>query len=320
MSVEVQTGARLHFGLLDVAAPFGGCGVMIDGPPTRVRVRSATTFQCDERHRDRVIGIVDRWQQMTGQTTRPSVTIEVVSAAPPHNGLGSGTQLSLAISLALLKQTSAEPTTRECVLRLANRGRRSAVGSHGFFEPGFIVEGLNRGQAIARERTGNQQLNPIDRRIPVPESWRAGIVLMDDVSPIETISGDEEQQQFDALQPASDEERARLVDILTGELIPSIEQSDFDSFADAVTRYNRASGELFASVQGGPYNGEATTRLIERLIASGFRGVGQSSWGPGVFTWFETEKAATLAAQDWDKRFPGTKLLVQSPLRQTERR
>lgn len=314
MSVEVRTGARLHFGLLDVAPPFGGCGVMIDGPLTCVRVSSSTTFECDQRHRDRILGIVDRWQQMTGRATRPAVTIEVVSAAPSHNGLGSGTQLSLAISLALLKQTAAERPTRKCVLRLANRGRRSAVGSHGFFEPGLIVEGLDRGRASDRERADGIQLNPIDRRISLPDSWRAGVVLMDAALPSETISGDEEQQQFDALQPASDEVRSRLVDILTRELIPSVEHSDFDSFADAITRYNRSSGELFSSVQGGPYNGEATTRLIEQLIASGCCGVGQSSWGPGVFTWFESEEAAALASRDWDKRFPGTKLLVQRPL------
>ncbi|MEP3830402.1 MAG: beta-ribofuranosylaminobenzene 5'-phosphate synthase, partial [Rhodopirellula bahusiensis] len=94
-----------------------------------------------------------------------------------------------------------------------------------------------------------------------------------------------------------------------------VQRSDFNVFADALTRYNRSSGELFASVQGGPYNGEATADLIERMIASGHRGVGQSSWGPGVFTWFDSEQAARRAAQTWNERFPGTSLRVQRPLR-----
>ncbi|MFG0265178.1 MAG: beta-ribofuranosylaminobenzene 5'-phosphate synthase, partial [Rhodopirellula sp. JB055] len=286
MSVEVQTGARLHFGLLDVAPPFGGCGVMIDGPPTLVRIRDATSFQCDHEHRDRIAGIVERWQQMTDSDSPPSVSIDVVRAAPSHHGLGSGTQLSLAIAFALLKQTSTDTPSREQVLRLANRGRRSAVGSHGFFEPGLIVEGLNR------ERIASDQLNPIDQRIILPDSWRVGVVLMDEASAIGTISGEEEQQQFDALKPASPEVRSRLTRILTDDLIPAIEREDFASFAESVTQYNRSSGELFAPVQGGPYNGTATTQLIKRLIANGLRGVGQSSWGPGVFTWFDSENEA----------------------------
>ncbi|WDQ15298.1 GHMP family kinase ATP-binding protein [Rhodopirellula sp. P2] len=310
MSIEVQTGARLHFGLLDVAPPFGGCGVMIDGPPTRVRVSAASAFASDVRHRDRIAGIVHRWQQMTGNDSPPAVAIEVLHAAPSHHGLGSGTQLSLAIADALLKQTSGETPAREQVLQLANRGRRSAVGSHGFFDPGLIVEGLDR------QRSTGSQLNPIDQRIQLPDAWRVGVVLMDEVSSAETISGDEEQQQFDALHPAHDDDRSRLVGILTEQLIPAIERVDFPSFAKAVTQYNRSSGELFAPVQGGPYNGEATTQLIEQLIAIGLHGVGQSSWGPGVFTWFESEQAAQQTARNWRERFPGTRLLVQRPLGQ----
>jgi beta-RFAP synthase len=282
---------------------------MIDGPPTLVRVRAASSFQCDQQHRDRIAAIVDRWQQMTDADSPPSVSIEVVRAAPSHHGLGSGTQLSLAIAFALLKQTTGSPSPDQ-VLRLANRGRRSAVGSHGFFEPGLIVEGLHR------ERVTGAQLNPVDHRLLLPESWRVGVVLMDEVSAMETISGEEEQQQFDALNPASPEVRSRLTRILTDDLIPAIEQKDFASFSESVTRYNRSSGELFAPVQGGPYNGAATTQLIEQLIANGLQGVGQSSWGPGVFTWFESETAAQRAALNWRDRFPGTSLLVQRPLAQ----
>ncbi|WP_233215277.1 GHMP family kinase ATP-binding protein [Rhodopirellula bahusiensis] len=282
---------------------------MIDGPTTCIRVRAASTFECDRRHRDRIVGIVDRWRQMTGDESHPSVSIEVVEAAPSHNGLGSGTQLSLGIAFGLLKHTTGETPNREHVLQLANRGRRSAVGSHGFFEPGLIVEGLDR------TRSNDCDLNPIDHLIQIPDSWRVGVVLMDEDSAAETISGDEEQQQFDALQPATHDVRSRLVRILTDELVPAVQRSEFNVFADALTRYNRSSGELFASVQGGPYNGEATADLIERMIVSGHRGVGQSSWGPGVFTWFDSEQAARRAAQSWNERFPGTRLRVQRPLR-----
>ena len=41
-----------------------------------------------------------------------------------------------------------------------------------------------------------------------------------------------------------------------------------------------------------PYNGADVTALINWLIRQGVMKVGQSSWGPGVFAWFESESHA----------------------------
>lgn len=307
MSVVVQTGARLHFGLLDVASPFGGCGVMLDGPLTRVRISQSDRLSFPQRHASRIEGILKRMQELRGAEGPPKVCIEVLDAAPPHHGLGSGTQLSLAISLALLIETSCETVARDDVLYLADRGKRSAVGTHGFFDPGFIAEGMSS------HALKPAALNPIDRHLLMPADWRVGIVLMDEQP---TVSGDDEQDQFDALRRATEAERTQLVELLAKGMIPAIQQSDFRHFADALTAYNRASGELFAPVQGGPYNGAATAKLIADLQHAGYQGVGQSSWGPGVFLWFESQEDAFAAEDDWSKRFPGTRLLIQTPLRE----
>lgn len=316
--VRITTGARLHFGLLDIAAPFGGCGVMIDTPKTIVRASEASEFSLTpssldhaERagdQRRRAFTIAQRIADAMGSPeSLPPVHVEVLDAAPSHTGLGSGTQLSLAIAEAILRVSPATrspkldvdltdlpPPEGEIWLRAADRGKRSAVGTHGYLSGGFIAEGLT-------PTCEHHLLNHLDVRLEMPPAWRVTILLptghQDDLS---TVSGDQEQAKFDALAAIAAERRRSLANLLTDQLMPAIREADFAAFCTATTRYNQRSGELFSPVQGGAYNGPATTRLIARLQASGFTGVGQSSWGPGVFVWHPDETSATEFQEHWN--------------------
>lgn len=57
---------------------------------------------------------------------------------------------------------------------------------------------------------------------------------------------------------------------------------------------------LFSPVQGGPYNGPIVFQLVETLISRGAQGVGQSSWGPSVFSWFKDNESAQQFVSQWD--------------------
>lgn len=320
--VRITTGARLHFGLLDIAAPFGGCGVMIDTPHTVVTACQADTFtftaaasspresgrdRDPDDHRRRAIAIAQRIADATGTPQNlPPVHVEVLEAAPSHTGLGSGTQLSLAIAEAILRvsETTRSPAfatdlvgmpeqSRELWLRAADRGKRSAVGTHGYLAGGFIAEGLAAASVC-------EPLNSLDMHLAMPAAWRVAI-LLPTTQPDEggVISGENEQAKFDLLAAAASEERAALTNVLMSRLVPAIEDVDFAAFCAATGLYNRLSGELFAAAQGGAYNGDATTRLISQLRTAGFTGVGQSSWGPGVFVWHPDEASATDFQRRW---------------------
>lgn len=295
--VRITTGARLHFGLLDVSAPFGGCGVMVDHPKTIVEACPADGFEfvvssnAFKKHAPRVRAIAER---LSIDQDLPAVRLKLVQTAPPHSGLGSGTQLSLAIAEAILcvSADGNEDSQRDRLLMAADRGKRSAVGTHGYFDGGFIAEGL--------AATSGDDVNQVDYRLELPDDWRIVVLLPKSPSgSAEAVSGSSEQAKFDRLRTSS-RQRQSLASILVDELIPAIEADSFENFADAVNRYNRASGMLFAAVQDGPYHGSGTTRLIEGLVASGLQGVGQSSWGPGVFVWFEDEGSAEGFCQSWD--------------------
>ena len=286
-SLRITTGSRLHFGLLDVLPPFGGVGVMIRHPETEVLVESADHFVCEGDGHGRVIDVARRFQKHIGFSEMPCCRIQVVHRPKPHTGMGTGTQLAMTIAQSLASYVGKNIPRSDLATLVANRGKRSAVGVHGFFEGGLIFE---RPNAEKTESTSFGQLNPIHTRVALPDNWH--VVLLTPEQGESTVSGDAEQQQFDELLPTSSIYRERLEELVIRQMIPAVERNDFNEFANAVHQYNRQSGMMFANVQGGPYNGARVTELVERLVLAGALGVGQSSWGPTVFSWFQTKDAA----------------------------
>lgn len=299
---EIVTGARLHLGLLDTRDPFGGVGLMLAQPATRIRVRAADQFEALGPARERVEAVATRFASHWQLAEPPRCAIEVVERPQPHAGLGSGTQLAMAVAEALCHFTGRRVadwhgegpaadghsgdrgSVDRCTLAvdIAGRGRRSAVGAHGYFEGGLIFESAG---ADARG------LNPIRARMELPESWRVLLVRPPNATP--KVAGETELAHFARLPPATRSDRERLTREVEDELLPAAAQGDFERWSEAVYHYNRESGKLFAAVQGGPYNGEAIEGCVEELRRLGVSGVGQSSWGPTVFAFCESQQQAT---------------------------
>ncbi len=289
-TVCVRTGSRLHFGLFDTRSPFGGVGVMIDQPQTTLRISPARTFDAGTVDRDRLVEIARCFCELhfAGQfdDDLPPCKIEVLSAADPHFGLGSGTQLALATAAGLASFFNVETSRTDLIQRIAQRGKRSAVGSIGFFAGGLIIE-----DGSAEDYDAGSWW----RRAELPAQWR--FLLIRPPSNTMQISGEIERNAFASLLPTCQSERTELTRL--GEAIfDSAAAGDFAHFADSVTRFNRLSGALFAAHQGGCYNGPAVTELIDHVAQAGAIAYGQSSWGPTVFVVTESQQHAEhLASQ-----------------------
>src|SRR5262245_1963826 len=96
---EVTTTARLHFGFLDPSGrgdqPFGSFGLSLDRPVTRVTLQHAERFEASGPERERGL----RYLRSIAATMdgAPGYRLTITEAIPPHAGLGSGTQLALAV-------------------------------------------------------------------------------------------------------------------------------------------------------------------------------------------------------------------------------
>jgi beta-RFAP synthase len=294
-TVRICAGSRLHFGLLDTVRPFGGIGVMLNMPSTEVIVSTADRFRCPDDYQDRIGPIAERVRQFSGATTLPSCCVEVLRTAPPHCGLGSGTQLALAVAESLCLHQALKVNQGTIANALASRGQRSVVGTHGYWQGGMIYEAGDGEAGDGGVAAAGENINVVQEAVCLPEEWRVAVLR-----PLDhefAISGQQEREKFARLQPASEEVAHELRRLVMEDIMPAAKQGHFNAFADSTRSYNELSGRLFASVQGGSYNGAAVTRVIEWLSDRGVPGHGQSSWGPGVFAWFESQRAAEMGLE-----------------------
>ena len=87
---------------------------------------------------------------------------------PPHVGLGSGTQLALAVGRALGELFGVSIDTPN-LARAVGRASRSAIGTWIFDEGGFVVEGGHRAGAFG--------VAPLLARLPFPPDWHCTVAV-----------------------------------------------------------------------------------------------------------------------------------------------
>lgn len=287
-AVRISAPCRLHFGLLrfgeNVGASFGGLGMMVDQPRVEVDLQPAPQWQAVGPMADRALEFahcVSRSAKLAEQTP---MHIRVCNVPPAHCGLGSGTQLALAVAHGIYKLQKLPTPAADQLAASVGRGKRSAVGSHGFLHGGLIWE------------TGQEQadtLGTLAKHLAVPENWRILLIR----SPQQAgLHGDREGTAFKNLPPVPNAVTEKLRSIAEQTILPAVENADFRSFGQGLYEYGHLSGNCFSAVQGGPFASPEISNLVDYLRNHGIQGVGQSSWGPTVFAFVEDQTAATALA------------------------
>ena len=283
-TVEVATPSRLHFGMFSFGCTderqFGGAGVMIDRPGLRVRLTEADRFEVVGPLAHRIPQVVRRLGESWNFTEPPTCRIEVLSAPVEHLGIGTGSQLELAVAAGLNAFLGRPPLDALSLARLTGRGARSAIGTYGFLQGGLLVEsGKRPGELLA----------PLEYRIALPPAWRWVLIFPNSER---GLAGEAEQQAFRDLPPVPRETTARLRAEAIDSLAPAAASGDFVPFSESLYRFGHLAGTCFAPSQGGPFASPRAARLVDLMRDLGIRGVGQSSWGPALFAVLETAEAA----------------------------
>lgn len=285
--IQVEAPARLHLGFLDLRGDlgrrFGGVGVSLKEIQTCVECIRSTEFSAKGPDSGRALKYARRLLSMMGR--EDAVSIEVRQAIPQHAGLGSGTQMALAVGTALNHLFKLDLTPYEIAEKLA-RGGRSGIGIGSFEQGGFLVDG---------GRGDGDQLPPIIARHPFPEHWR--IVLLMARSDKEGLSGEAERRAFSNLPefPASD--AAHLCRLTLMRILPSLLESDLSGVAQGVGELQDKVGDYFSPAQGGRFSHLNIMHLLKQAKQLGFQGVGQSSWGPTGFILTDSETQAHALAR-----------------------
>jgi beta-ribofuranosylaminobenzene 5'-phosphate synthase len=305
-SVLVRAPARLHLGFLDLngglGRRYGSIGLAIDEPKTKLTISTASAFSAHGPEADRALLAAHRFGAMYAPDLKFSIDID--RAIPSHAGLGSGTQLALAIGAGILKLSSQHRGGTE-LGALAGRGARSAIGIAAFEQGGFIVDaGKTANEAHAADPP------PVLMRATFPEAWRA-ILILDETT--QGVHGDRETAAFASLPEFSAASAAHVCRLVLMRLAPALAETDLNAFGAALTEIQGIVGAHFASAQGGqPWSSPAVAKLAAKLAAGGAVGIGQSSWGPTGFAFVESEGAAKSLYHSFveDAKALGLRLLI----------
>lgn len=283
-SFRISAPSRLHFGLARFAQSegrsFGGLGMMIKEPRVVVEVSAADRWIATGPFAERALQFARMALDAADTQAVSAIQVKVVAAPAAHTGMGSGTQLALAVASGVFSLSGQKDVSAARLANSVRRGVRSAVGTHGFQLGGLLWE---------RGRLPQQTLGELGARVAVPHEWR---VVLATYRQDEGLSGAEEVGAFDELPPIPPEVTQRLTLLAERSILPATEASDFHAFAEAVYEYGYLAGTCFAAVQGGPFASPRIAAAVEQIRALGVAGVGQSSWGPTIFAFAPDEELA----------------------------
>jgi beta-RFAP synthase len=291
-AVRVEAPARLHLGFIDVSGSlgrrFGSLGLTLEDFSTVLSLRRAESFEASGPDAQRASDYLRRL--LDDHDPPSSVALRVHQAIPEHVGLGSGTQLALAVGKAFGTLFELPVSALALAARL-DRGARSGIGIGAFEEGGFVVDG-------GRSATGAHP--PVISRMPFPGSWR--VLLVFDRAE-RGLFGEAERAAFRALQAFPQQRAAHLAHLVLMRLMPALVEEDFASFGSAVGEIQRVVGDYFAAAQGGRFASAAVAQALGWLEARGIAGVGQTSWGPTGFAIVDSEVRAQALLREARERF-----------------
>lgn len=280
-AIEVTASARLHLGFynfLNNRIAYGSLGLAIDRPVIRVVVRRRGELlvnnYTDEYIDDIIEHVVDRLDV-------PGAEISIYSTIPRHVGLGSTTQLSLAIGYALTRLYGLGYSIRELALRLG-RGYVSGIGIAAFEKGGFIIDSgrrLGDNGLLNHPRTIYDLPKPIYWS-KVPGDWRF-IVIVPNGS--RGLDESVEEELMRKPEPLPSDLQLQLYSALVMDIVPGVSLNDIDRFSQGLYKIQFTTGKYFMKHQGGIFCCRETEEIIRHMLDSNIVGVGQSSWGPVAY-------------------------------------
>lgn len=279
MALCIESSARLHLGFYNFyedGIAYGGLGVAIESPTVRVKVSKCENFKLivlDDVHLEDVVDLVKSRLKVE------NVCITIEKAIPRNVGLGSTTQIALAIAYGITKLFNLNYSARELALVL-KRGRDSGIGIATFECGGFIVDGGRRIDGKVEEPKTLNDIPPVIFQRPLPQNWYFIILIPKGIKGLDELK---ERYAMDYPRSLPRDLQYELYKLLLLHIIPSVINEDINTFGMAITRLQMIVGTYFSKYQGSIYCCREVEELVKALLEAGACGAGQSSWGPTTY-------------------------------------
>ena len=291
---QISTPSRLHFTLIDMNGEIGrvdgSLGLSIQNPclsfnfgPCRGTVVHADTSDEQELLLDELAAASELLQ------AKPDIEIEILKMIPPHQGLGSGTQVRLAVLTALNHVLELNHSYTK-LGRISARGGTSGIGINAFQIGGLLLDG---GHSVSEQKTSFAPSHfatkvgqpPLLMRAAFPNEW--GIVLFVP-SNLRGLAGQDELDFMLDNTPIPLDEVQSTSHIILMRLLPALREFDIASFGWCV----RAIQEIGWKRRHWNRPDIQPLQPVKSAFedAAGIHGCGLSSTGASVFGFFDTTK------------------------------
>jgi beta-ribofuranosylaminobenzene 5'-phosphate synthase len=262
--ITVTAPARLHMGFIDLSGSlgrqFGSIGVALNEIHTRLILTKSDKRSINGPSAQRADRCLTQLCEVMAVSDQ--VNIQIETAIPEHVGLGSGTQMALAIGSALNAHYGLGMTVRE-IAAVMDRGLRSGIGIGVFEHGGLVVDG-GRGEKTITP--------PVLVHLEVPSGWRFILVF-------DRGQGLHGEQEIAFPQ----QEAEHLCYQIMMQALPAVAEGDLQLFGQVISQLQIAVGKHFAPAQGGIYASKEVCKAMAWLAKQGAVGIGQTSWGPTGF-------------------------------------
>jgi len=295
--VTVLAPARLHMGFIDLSGQlgreFGSIGLGLEDLNTQLSLAAAKVLTVSGPAAERALKCTRRLCEAL--QVPDTLNIEITNAIPEHVGLGSGTQMALAIGMALNAFYQLGLTVRD-IAQLADRGARSGIGIGVFEKGGLVLDGGRGPQTVTP---------PLLVQMAVPADWRF-ILVFDQRG--QGLHGEQEVHAFKQLPPFPRSEAERLSYLLLMQALPALAEADLPRFGEVISALQIAVGEHFAPVQGGMFTSSEVAAAMAYLAGQGAVAIGQTSWGPTGFCAVDGPQRAAELVWQLQQRFADSHL------------
>ncbi len=300
-SVRITTPCRIHLSLIDengyTGRVDGGIGLMLDRPNVVFEAsNSASEFKIEAhkyyRESIEVINEIASKIFKIFNISNKNFHFNLKRYFPSHVGLGSKTQLSLAIATAIMKLKKVSHLTTDDLTKLVERGGTSGIGWRGFETGGFILDGGHDfGKGKEKETylpsSASTSADPAltISRYNIPDNWRFLLVIPDVKK---GAYGDEEIRVFQKHAPIPRNEVNEVSHQIIMKILPGLIKNDLKCFGEGLKRIQSIG---FKKIEIGLQH-EIVKELLHYFDEYGLKAYGMSSFGPSVVGILESDSEA----------------------------
>lgn len=310
MKIRITTPCRIHLSLIDengyTGRVDGGFGLCLDRPNVVFEAtNNAEEFKIEAHkyYRESIEVINEQASKIfkAFNISNKNFHFNLKRYYPSHVGLGSKTQLSLAIATAITQLKNIKAITTRDLTKLVGRGGTSGIGWRGFEEGGFILDaGHDFGKGKEKETflpsSASKNADPALTilRYPIPEHWRFVLVIP---NVKKGAYGDEEVSIFQSHAPIPKEEVNEVSHQILMKIIPGIVKNDLRCFGEGLKRVQSIG---FKRVEIGLQH-KVVKDLLNFFEHNGLKAYGMSSFGPSVVGIVESDSEAEALLKELQK-------------------